>query len=159
MWISLTLLSESSLHISTFLISFSFKSESLAVDNVVEVFFFFISECYWWTGVLFSLLATKLCLGFKDILDFGVVDVTEHKLWLRVKLLLLPKGVTDLNGLPKTFLACEIEYKSAPFLLSKELYVPCSPVLPFSSIYLFNHWIVSRLSWYLAFESFSIYWF
>ena len=30
-------------------------------------------------------------------------------------------------------------------------------MFPLSSMYLFNHWMSSRLSWYLALESFSIY--
>lgn len=172
LWMSLILLSESSFVISTFFISFSWVSDFyelliVVFKQVVGDFFFFISVV---DGIVFSLLATKLNLGFNDILARGVVDVVvivvEHMLWLRTKLLLLLLLPTELcvtplvlNGLPKTFFACEIEYKSAPLLLYNALYIVDPPLLmlPFSSMYLFSHWIVSRLSWYLALDNFYIY--
>lgn len=171
LWMSLILLSESSFVINTFFISFSWVSDFyelliVVFKQVVGDFFFFISVV---DGIVFSLLVTKLNLGFNDILARGVIDVVviivvEHMLWLRTKLLLLLPTklcVTPLvlNGLPKTFFACEIEYRSAPFLLYNALYIVDPPLLmlPFSSMYLFSHWIVSRLSWYLALDNFYIY--
>lgn len=94
---SLILLSESSFVISTFFISFSIVSDFnelvvVFVFKVVDDFFFFISIVLVVEvdGIVFSLLATKLNLGFNDILALGVVDVVvivvEHTLWLRAKL-------------------------------------------------------------------------
>lgn len=102
--------SESSLLNSTFLISFS-CSDSFVVG--LRGFLVFFSD-----SKLFSLLVT-LSLGLRDIL--GLRMVVEHRLWLRSWLLLLANGVTDLNGLPRIFLAWEIEYRSAWFLLSTGL--------------------------------------